>query len=100
MTVLPKVERMSEHWIVKKSTGEDWGTIKKLIIDPTSRQITHADVILSHTGRLIRVPWSSFDIYLHCILLKKPEEELEATFLRASGSGLPETVTVELAVNP
>ncbi|MER3423100.1 MAG: hypothetical protein C4293_07585 [Nitrospiraceae bacterium] len=85
-----------EHWIVKKPSGEEWGLIKRLIIDPATRQITYADVVRGDTGRLVRVPWESFDVQNERIILSIPEGQLHAKVMRASGWGLPEIVTMEV----
>ena len=48
----------TENWIVMTPGGAEWGFVKRLILDSGTKQISHADVILSETGRLIRPPWS------------------------------------------
>lgn len=50
-----------ETWIVRTLVGEEWGFIKRLILDSTTRQISHADVIVAGTGRIIRIPWDHLD---------------------------------------
>lgn len=86
-----------EHWIVRKPSGEEWGIIKRLIIDSTTKQITFADVILGETGRVVQVPWESFNLQKERIVLSLPEGKLNGgvkdTALRY---GLPETVTKEV----
>jgi hypothetical protein len=86
----------AEHWIVRKPSGEEWGIIKRLIIDSTTRQITYADVILGETGRLIQVPWESLTVQKEWLILSMPEERINTPLLGASGLGLGETVTMEV----
>jgi hypothetical protein len=86
----------AEQWIVKTLTGEEWGLIKRLIFDAASRQISHADVILSDTGRLVRVPWESFEVQNEWIKLSIPEGTVNAGELTASRLGLAEAVTMEV----
>jgi len=52
----------TENWIVHTLRGDEWGFVKRLIIDSATRRISHADVIVASTGRLIRVPWESFEV--------------------------------------
>lgn len=49
-------------WTVQTVSGHEWGYIKRLILDSGTREISHADVILAKTGRLIRLPWRSFEV--------------------------------------
>ena len=86
----------AEHWIVRKPSGEEWGIIKRLIIDSTTRQITYADVILGETGRLIQVPWVSLTVQKEWLILSMPEEMVGTPVMGASGLGLGETVTMEV----
>lgn len=86
----------AEHWIVRKPSGEEWGIIKRLIIDSTTRQITYADVILGETGRLIQVPWESLTVQKEWLVLSMPEGRADTPVMEASGLGLGETVTMEV----
>ncbi|NWF74654.1 MAG: PRC-barrel domain-containing protein [Nitrospirae bacterium] len=86
----------AEHWIVRKPSGEEWGIIKRLIIDSTTRQITYADVILGETGRLIQVPWESFTVQKEWLILSMPEERAGTPVQGASRFVLGETVTMEV----
>jgi hypothetical protein len=86
---------MDEGWIVKRQSGESWGVIRRLIVDPTTRQIVCADIVLNDTGRLGRVPWNHFEFNDGGILLNRPEWEVEIRVLNATGAGLPETVTLQ-----
>lgn len=86
----------AEHWIVRKPSGEEWGIIKRLIIDSTTRRITYADVILGETGRLIQVPWESLTVQKEWLILSMPEERVNTPVMGASGVGLGETVTMEV----
>ncbi|MCS6288624.1 MAG: hypothetical protein H8K10_06560 [Nitrospira sp.] len=51
----------TESLIVRTLEGEEWGFIKRLIMDSVTRQIRHADVVLADTGKIVRVPWESFE---------------------------------------
>jgi hypothetical protein len=86
----------AEHWIVRKPSGEEWGIIKRLIIDSATRQITYADVILGETGRLIQVPWESFTVQKEWIILSVLEERANTPVMDASRPTLDETVTMEV----
>lgn len=86
----------AEHWIVRKPSGEEWGIIKRLIIDSTTRQITYADVILGETGRLVQIPWESLTVQKEWLILSMPEERVTTPVMGASQLGLGETVTMEV----
>jgi hypothetical protein len=85
-----------EHWIVRKPSGEEWGIIKRLIIDSTTKQIKCADVILGETGRVVQVPWESFTVQKEWIILSVLEERANTPVMDASRSRLGETVTMEV----
>lgn len=51
----------TESWIVRTLEGEEWGFVKRLIMDSVTRQIRHADVVLADTGKIVRVPWERFE---------------------------------------
>jgi PRC-barrel domain len=68
-----------DSWMLKRPSGEQWGTIKRLIIDSATRQITYADVIVGDTGELLRIPWDRFQIGRHWISLNMPEGSVHAT---------------------
>lgn len=86
----------TENWIVKTLGGEEWGFVKRLIIDSVTKQISHADVILSHTGRLIRIPWENFEVRDEGIKLSVPEGQADANAVRSGGVGLADTVAMEV----
>lgn len=86
----------TESWIVKTLGGAEWGFVKRLIIDSVTRQISHADVILSETGRLIRIPWENFEVRDEGIILSMPEGQVSANAIRPSGVGLANTVAMEV----
>ena len=85
-----------ENWIVKTLGGEEWGFVKRLIIDSVTRQISHADIILSKTGRLIRIPWESVEVRDEGIILSMPVGQVNANAIRPSDVGLPHTVAMEV----
>jgi hypothetical protein len=86
----------TKNWIVKTLGGEEWGFVKRLVLDSVTRQISHADVILSETGQLIRIPWESFEVRDEGIILSKPEGQVNANAIRPSGVGLADAVAIEV----
>ena len=86
----------TENWIVKTLGGEEWGFVKRLIIDSVTRQISHADITLSETGRLIRIPWESFEVRDEGIILSMPEGQVNENAIRPSDVGLAHTVAMEV----
>lgn len=86
----------SESWIVKTVGGKEWGFVKRLILDSVTKQISHADVILSDTGKLIRIPWENFEVRDEGIKLSVPEGQVCATAVRFVGVGLTNTVAMEV----
>lgn len=70
----------SEQWEVKNRKKEKWGSIKKLIINPATRRIVSADVVLTRTDRLLRVPWENFTIIRDNIVLRVPENQVHGSF--------------------
>lgn len=86
----------AEHWIVRKPSGEEWGIIRRLIIDSTTRQITSVVVILGESGRNIQVPWESFTVQKEWITLSVPEGRVNTPAMDTSRSGLGETVTMDV----
>ena len=86
----------TEIWMIKTPGGEEWGFVKRLIIDSVTRQISHADVILSETGRLIRIPWENFEMRDEGIILNMPEGQVNANAVRPNGVGLAHTVAMEV----
>jgi len=75
---------LTENWIVKTLDGEEWGFVKRLIINSVTRQISHADVILSENGQLIRIPWESVEVRDKGIILRMPEGQVNANTIRPS----------------
>ena len=86
----------TETWIVRTLGGEEWGFVKRLILDSVTRQISHADVILSGTGRLIRIPWESFEVQTDGIKLGVPEGQVHANSARPGTIGSAQAVTMEV----
>lgn len=86
----------TENWIVKTLGGAEWGFVKRLVLDSVTRQISHADVILSETGRLIRIPWESFELQNDGIRLGIPEGQVNIQSIRPSEIGLADTVAMEV----
>lgn len=59
-----------DTWIVKNAGGEELGSIRKLIIDSNTRQLSYADVALTQTNQLVRLPWTELDVRHEGIFLK------------------------------
>lgn len=91
-----EVTMSSESWIVKTVSGEEWGFVKRLILDSGTKQISHADVVLSDTGRLLRIPWESFEVQNDGIRLSVPERQAHDNSARPGAMGLAQAVTMEV----
>jgi hypothetical protein len=85
-----------QQWVVKKPGGEEWGLIKRLIIDSSTRQISYADVSLVESGGVVRVPWENFEVRHELITLTIPEGQVTESMLRASSMRLSDTVTMDV----
>ena len=72
----------SKYWTVKTRSGDEWGHIRRLIIDRRARQILAADVVLSQTKAAVRVPWDSVEIEDEVNLLWSTEQ------LRCAGASI------------
>jgi len=66
----------TQTWTVKKPGGEDLGCIRKLIIDSHTRQLTFADIALTQTNQLVRLPWTELEARQDGIFLKLNEASL------------------------
>jgi hypothetical protein len=86
----------TDNWIVKTVGGEEWGFIKRLIIDSATRQISYADVIFADTGRLIRIPWEHFELQNEGIRLSISEEQINQSAIGPSKVGVAQTVAMDL----
>jgi len=85
-----------ECWAVKDARGEDLGTIKKFIIDSKTRQISYAEIVLTHTKQLVRVPWCVFEVTDGLIRLKTTEP-FPAAPSHSDNAASPDGVIVEVA---
>ena len=65
-----------DTWVVRKAGGEELGSIRKLIIDSKTRQLSYADVTLTRTNQLVRLPWTELDIRHEGIFLKPTHRPL------------------------
>lgn len=86
-----------ESWAVKKPSGEELGLIKKLTIDPKTRQIAYADVQLGDTGQVVLLPWELFQVTPDTILLHAAEEHLMAAPILTKAAASTAPVTLEVA---
>ncbi len=72
----------TQNWIVKNAGGREWGLIKRLVIDSGTRQINFADVVVIHSGDLIRIPWDSFEVQREGIRLRMTESQVVGSDVR------------------
>jgi hypothetical protein len=86
----------AENWILKTQNGEEWGLIKRLIIDSATRQISYADVIVMETGRLVRIPWDSVLVQREGITLSAPEKHIQAPTVSTHGTRPADTLAMEV----
>ncbi|WP_447979300.1 hypothetical protein [Candidatus Nitrospira bockiana] len=56
-----------EPWIAKKPTGEEWGYVNRLLVNPRSRRVTVE--LISKAGSVIRVPWTKCRIGEHYLVI-------------------------------
>lgn len=69
----------TEDWVVKEPGGEEWGSIRNLIIDSKSRQLSYADVAVIQTNQVVRLPWTDIDVTPEGIFLKRTHTPLVNT---------------------
>ena len=86
----------TENWIVKKQNGDEWGLIKRLIIESATKQISYADVIVMETGRLVRVSWDSLLVQIDGIIISNPEGHVESRSVTTHGAQPSDTVAMEV----
>lgn len=86
----------TQTWMVRTSRGEEWGFIKRLIIDPMTRQIKEADVILAETGKAIRMSWEHFELEAEGIRLGVAQHDLEKKSPAPSEAGVAGRVAMDL----
>jgi hypothetical protein len=86
----------ADNWVVKTAGGREWGFVKRLLLNSVTRQISHADVVVADTGRLVRLPWESFDLIHEGIRLRVAEGQFPSGAVRPSGYKTTETVCMEL----
>ena len=46
-----------ENWVVRTLEGQEWGFIKRLIMNSVTRKIKHADVVIVDSRKIVRIPW-------------------------------------------
>ena len=85
----------TENWMVKTREGQEWGLIRRLIIDPETTEIRHADVVLVDTGHMIRVPWDNFVIDNDEIRLGSPHRD-ELLTIGSSEMAMAHAVSMDL----
>lgn len=86
----------SDHWIVSNRAGEEWGLIRRLILDSVTRQISFADVVVIQTGHVARIPWDGFEIRPGGITLSMSEAQVTADGMRLSESMAEEGVAMDV----
>ena len=85
-----------DSWVVRTLEGEEWGFIKRLIMDSVTRQIRHADVVIVDTGKIVRIPWERFQLKQEDIRLAADHRELNASSLESSKGELAETMAMDV----
>lgn len=86
----------TDAWVVRTLGGEEWGFIKRLIIDPMTRQIKEADVILAETGKVVRIPWDNLDLQNEGIKLSVAQGDVHASPAAPLEAGRAQSVAMEL----
>jgi len=86
----------TENWIVQTLSGDEWGYVKRLIINSVTRQISYADVIVASSGRLIRIPWEDIEVRNEGIKLRVSEGEVQTGARKPSGHNLAKTVSMDV----
>jgi len=66
----------TEDWVVKKPGGEEWGSIRNLIIDSNSRELSYADIAVIQTNQVVRLPWAAMEVTHEGIFLKRTHTPL------------------------
>ena len=87
----------TQTWTVKKPGGEDLGSIRKLIIDSHTRQLTFADVALNQTNQVVRLPWKELEVRHDGIFLKLDDVSL-ATAVDSPFAEMPSLDTLEVPI--
>jgi hypothetical protein len=86
----------TESWMVRTSGGEEWGFIKRLILDPVTNRIRNADVILTASGKIIRLPWDSFELRQEGIRLGVAQSDIQARAIAPSESEMVPSIAMDL----
>jgi hypothetical protein len=86
----------SNTWVVRTLGGEEWGFIKRLIIDPMTRQIKETDVILAKTGKVIRISWDNLDLQSEGIRLRIAQGEVHASPTPPSEATMATSLAMDL----
>ncbi len=74
----------TDNWIVNNRAGEEWGLIKRLILDSVTRQINYVDLVVIHTGHVARLAWDNFEIGNGGITLGLSEAQVVAEEVKIS----------------
>ena len=85
-----------DNWVVRTLEGEEWGFIKRLILDSVTRQIRHADVVIVGTGKIVRIPWERFLLQQEHIKLGADHREMNVTSLESSEGELAHTMGMDV----
>jgi hypothetical protein len=85
-----------ESWPVKRLDGAEWGRVKKILINPRTRKISHVDVLLTGTRQLVRVAWEHFEVMEEAIFLTDENPPIAAD-LSLVKQAVAEPTRVELA---
>lgn len=86
----------TETWVVTTGVGEEWGMIKRLILDSTTKQISHADIVIAGTGQLVRVPWHYLELRRQGFKISSLSCELDAVSAAAPVGTMAGSVAMDL----
>ena len=67
-----------DTWVVTTGRGEEWGCIKRLILDSSTKQICHADVVVADSGDIVRISWDELELQEQGFRLNSARGELDS----------------------
>jgi len=88
-----------EWWPVIDARGKELGTVCRLIIDARTREITYAEVAIPTTYKLVRLPWSAFEVTNDTVVLNATKEQLSTLPAMNGASELSERLTMVVENN-
>lgn len=85
-----------ENWVVRTLEGQEWGFIKRLIMDSVTRQIKHADVVIVDSGKIVRIPWERFQLQQEDIRLGADHREVNPSSIESCKGEPAHTMAMDL----